>query len=301
MEKDLTKYIDEIEKRTGKITKKVEKDLKKKFEAIAKDILDELAAVHRKYEKGGKLTYEEMIKYNRLDTLISSINSFLDDLAKGEYKVIAEGIKDNYRLSYEYLAYAFEKETQAYLNYSNLRGEQLQASIENPVSGLTLNDTLQKNRAQIIYDVKRVVTQSIYQGLSYGKSANLLKEVFQNDYNKAVRVARTEMHRVIEKGKHDSALKAQEEGVVETKTWKTMRDSRVRDRHNKLHGQTVKVGEMFDLGYGEKGEAPSNTGYAHHDCNCRCYLKYTVVDVDKPTHSELSTMQFEEWKEKRLK
>lgn len=301
MGKDLGKYSDEIEKLSGKITKEVEKELKKKYQAIAKDILSELANIHSKYEKDGKLTYEEMVKYNRLNSLITSINGFLDDLYKGEYKLIAEGIKSNYRLSYEYMAYAFEKETQAYLNYSQLKAEQLQASIDNPVSGLTLNDTLEKNRAKIIYDVKRVVTQSIYRGLSYGKTANLLKHTFQDDYVKAVRVARTEVHRVIEKGKHDSALKAKEEGIVETKTWKTMRDSRVRDRHVRLHGKTVKVGEKFDLGGGEKGEAPSNTGYAHHDCNCRCYLKYEVVDVQKPTHPELEEMQFEEWRKKRLK
>jgi len=301
MAKDLDKYINDIEKQTGKLTKEVEQQLKKEYQALAKKILGELANVHSKYEKDGKLTYEEMLKYNRLNSLLTTINDFIDDLTKGEYKVIAEGIKDNYKLSYEYLAYAFEKETQAYLNYSRLKAEQIQASIDNPVSGLTLNDTLQKNRAQIIYEVKRLVTQSIYQGYSYGKTANLLKQTFQNDYVKSVRVARTEMHRVIEKGKHDSAMKAQEEGVVETKTWKCMRDSRVRDTHNRLHGQTVKVGEMFDLGYGEKGEAPSNTGYAHHDCNCRCYLKYTVVDVQKPKRPKLQEMQFEEWRKKRLK
>ena len=301
MAKDLDKYVNEIEKQTGKITKKIEKELKKKYEEIAKEILNELAKVHSKYEKDGKLTYEEMVKYNRLNTLYSSINSFLDDLVAREYKSIANGIEDNYRLSYEYMAYAIEKETQAYLNYSELKPDQIQASIDNPVSGLTLNDTLQKNRAQVIYEVKRTVTQALYNGYSYGKTANLLKEVFQNDYKKAIRVARTEVHRVVEKGKHDSALKAQDEGVIETKTWKSMRDSRVRDKHAKLHGQTVNVGEDFDLGDGLKGEAPGNTGYAQHDCNCRCILKYEVVDVKKPKHSELEKMQFEEWKKKRLK
>lgn len=299
--KDLDKYTDEIEKQTGKITKEIEKELKKKYEAIVKEILSELAKVHSQYEKDGKLTYEEMVKYNRLNNLYSSINGFLDDLTSGEYKSIVKGIEDNYKLSYEYMAYALEKETQAYLNYSELKPDQIQASIDNPVSGLTLDDTLQKNRAQIIYEVKRMVTQAIYNGYSYGKTANLLKDVFQNDYKKAVRVARTEVHRVVEKGKYDSALKAQDEGVIETKTWKSMRDERVRSSHVRLDGQTVNVEEDFDLGDGLRGEAPGNTGYSHMDINCRCYLKYTVVDVKKPKHPDLEKMQFEEWRKKRLK
>ena len=300
-EKDLEKYIEEIEKDTGKSEKEIEKELKLLFESIAALILMKVAEAHSKYEKGGKLTYEEMNKYKRMDSLISSVNAHINDLIKGEYKHIAKGVKSNYKQSYEFLAYAFEKETQAYLNFSKLTEKQLQAILDNPMSGLTLNDTLQKNRAQIIYNVKRTLTQAIYNGYSYGKTANLLKGIFQDDYVKAVRVARTEIGRAVEMAKYESALKAQETAVKQTKTWLSVRDSRVRDAHIRLHNKTVPLEKDFDLGDGLKGKGPRHTGYAQHDINCRCRLKYTITDVDKPVHSELSKMQFEEWKKKRLK
>lgn len=297
----MDKHINTIHKTTDKMTEDVVKVLKKQFEEMGKKILQEIASIHAKYEKGGKLTYEEMSKYNRLNTLISKINGYIDDLIKGEYKYIAEGIKDCYKLSYEYMGYAFEKETLAYLDYGEIKGNQLQAIVDNPVGGLTLNDTLQKNRSQVIYDVKRTVTQAIYNGYSYGTTAKLLKDVFQGDYVKAVRVARTEMARAVEVGKYESAMKAKEQGVIETKTWKTSRDSRVRDAHNKLYNVTIPIDEMFDLGDGYKGIGPKQTGYAWHDINCRCRLHYKVVDVKKPKHDNLAEMEFEEWRKKRLK
>ena len=298
---DLEKHEKTIHKKTDKMTEKVVKALKKQFEEMGKVILQEIASIHAKYEKGGKLTYEEMTKYNRLNTFISKINGYIDDLVKGEYKHISEGIKDCYKLSYEYMGYALETETQTYLNFGEIKSNQLQAVVDNPVSGLTLTDTLEKNRSQVIYDVKRTITQAIYNGYSYGTTAKLLKDVFQGDYVKAVRVARTEMARAVEVGKYESAMKAKEEGVIETKTWKTSRDSRVRDLHNKLYGKTIPVDEMFDLGDGYKGIGPKQTGYAWHDINCRCRLHYKIVDVKKPKHNSLAEMEFEEWRKTRLK
>ena len=87
-------------------------------------------------------------------------------------------------------------------------------------------------------------------------------------------------------------------------TWRTMQDERVRPQvvrkgkhgwkksfkknganHMVMEGKTVKVGELFDLGYygGRKVEAkaPSHSGVAAHDCNCRCDIEYNLMTIEE--------------------
>ena len=38
---------------------------------------------------------------------------------------------------------------------------------------------------------------------------------------------------------------------------------------------------MFDLGGGVTAKAPSKSGVAAHDCNCRCYLEYNLMTAEE--------------------
>ena len=49
----------------------------------------------------------------------------------------------------------------------------------------------------------------------------------------------------------------------------------------KMEGKTVKVGDDFDLGGGVKAKAPSKSGVAAHDCNCRCFLEYNLLTAEE--------------------
>jgi hypothetical protein len=57
---------------------------------------------------------------------------------------------------------------------------------------------------------------------------------------------------------------------VETKTWITAGDERVRATHSALHGQTVKMSEPFVAPGGYAAMAPGGFGVAALDANCRC-------------------------------
>lgn len=48
-----------------------------------------------------------------------------------------------------------------------------------------------------------------------------------------------------------------------------------------MDGQTVKVGESFNLGNGVKAKNPGNSGVASHDCNCRCFLEYDLMTAEE--------------------
>ena len=107
--------------------------------------------------------------------------------------------------------------------------------------------------------------------------AKRMQTVINNDYQKAVRIARTETHRVREEGTFQSALKGEKAGIKQVKKWNSSNDSRTRKEHRKLDGKTIPLHEYFRVG-NAKALKPGATGRAEQDCNCRCYLTFQIAD-----------------------
>ena len=279
--------------------------IKKQYEEMLQGILQDVSGYYTKLEQGGKLTLEEMAKYKRLDSLVKQIESQSRQLTKQRQNALVAYLKESMKYSYEYMAYGIETETLARLGFSQIKSEQILASINNPIRGLTLNETLEKNRKEVVYQLRTRLTQQLVKGSSYRTMATALKDVVENDYRKAITIARTETHRVTEAGKQEAVTRATNQGIVMKKKWNTSRDSRVRkttrSNHVALDGQTVSSDQSFNLGKGVTAMTPGQSGKAEHDINCRCFVTYSVERVEKKTHQELADMTFEQWKKDRLK
>ena len=66
------------------------------------------------------------------------------------------------------------------------------------------------------------------------------------------------------------------------KTWRSMRDERVRHtskaNHRKMDGVSIPVKERFDLGHGVTTDVPGNSGDPANDARCRCILLYDLKE-----------------------
>ena len=64
------------------------------------------------------------------------------------------------------------------------------------------------------------------------------------------------------------------------KTWRSMRDERVRQtpkaNHRKMDGVSIPVKDRFDLGHGVTTDVPGNSGDPANDARCRCVLLYDL-------------------------
>lgn len=155
----------------------------------------------------------------------------------------------------------------------------IRAAVQNPIAGLTLDKRLERNRAQIIYDIKKNIAIGLTRGDSYTTVAKRIAKSVNNDYTKAMLITRTETCRVREQGFEESARAAQNDlmgtGYVMSKTWRSMQDGSVRHtgdaNHVKMHGVTVLADEYFELVGGVKAFSPGMSGTPQNDCNCRCY------------------------------
>ena len=145
-------------------------------------------------------------------------------------------------------------------------------------------------------------------GDRYSTMAGRIKQSVDGSYKKAIRISRTETHRVREAGNLDAASSVQEalsSGNVPLqmmKVWKTMKDERVRPAkqkgrnkqydHRKMDGVAVKIDEEFILPSGAKTMAPGQSGVAGEDINCRCYLSYELRKVDEESVKQMEASKY---------
>ena len=183
--------------------------------------------------------------------------------------------------------------------------EVLKRVVMNPISGLTLPDRLEKNRREIIYNIKQNIGTGLSLGDRYSTIAKRISDSCNFSYTKAIRIVRTESNRVREAGLNDcareidAAVRNGSSGLIGVKIWRTMKDERVRPQrrvktkkgwktynyggpnHMRMEGKIVKTDELFDLGDGVKTTAPGQSGVAGHDINCRCYIEHDWLTAEE--------------------
>lgn len=295
-----------INRRIGQLIKKGERDIAKEYAKILTEMRLVLSKQYEKFERGGVLTLEEMLKHDRLTKAINELNFILRTRYKDINKYMERILKDAYTEGYYLTAHAVETYTLTKLGFAAVAPQTLTAMLENPVAGLTLNKRLERQRVNIIYQIQQQVTQGLQKNETYSTMARRLKTELENDAVKAMRIVRTEGHRVQEVAKHDAAEHATKNGVIMMKQWNTLEDSRVRNGrktradHQSLNNVKIPMDENFSDGLGS-GPAPGQLGAAGSDINCRCFLTYSIERLERPQHKELEGMAFDTWKQERLR
>lgn len=262
---------------TEQMTAETEKALIAEYKRALTDMKKELATMYEKYSKDGSLTFAEMAKYHRLEGMISEVNSQMNATYTANRAATNQLAKNCYEESYYRTGYSIEQAAQAKLSYTMLNPKTIQASIENPIAGLKLSETLSQNRAQVITKLKSNITQGLIKGESYAKMAKRMNEVLGGDAVKAMRVARTEAARNYSQGSLAAMEHAISKGVSIRKEWIATLDERTRDTHAAMDGVIVDADKNFRLPSGAQGPAPRMTGVAAEDINCRCALGKVVA------------------------
>lgn len=282
-----------------------EKEIRRLYKAMLKDLQTFISDTYVQYAKDDKLTYAMLQEagYNArfLEEIEQRLNVATPKAARELRQLVEETYDAAYKAMVDGVAMAASGLETEFAQSIAITPEQVKRAVENPVSGLTLSDTLEKNRREIIYSIKRTVGVGLMNGDRYTTMARRISEQVDGDYKKAICIARTETHRVREAGNHDAAQYVDSElqkgttGRRMCKTWKTMKDERVRPQrrrkgkkgwstkmgkgpnHMILDGQTVLAEEDFDLKDGHTAPVPGMSGVAGHDINCRCYVSYEML------------------------
>lgn len=289
--------------------KGTEAKIRKNYQEILKELRHYLADTYSQYAEDDKLTYEILQRHSRYARFLDEVEKKINDLSPETKRLIRSTVEQVYEHTYNGMIDAVQDRAQDVV--SGLKGctqAILRRAVENPVSKLTLNDRLEKHRKEIIYDIKQAITVGLMNGDRYSTMAGRIKQSVDGSYKKAIRISRTETHRVREAGNLDAARSVQEalsSGNVPLqmmKVWKTMKDERGRPAkqkgrnkqydHRKMDGVAVKIDEEFILPSGAKTMAPGQSGVAGEDINCRCYLSYELRKVDEESVKQTGGKQY---------
>ncbi|MEG1931416.1 MAG: phage minor head protein [Anaerovorax sp.] len=123
--------------------------------------------------------------------------------------------------------------------------------------------------------LSKQIAGEVSRGLSGGQ---MYPEITRNvsswcgiSLNNAMRIVRTEGHRIQCKATADAQWKAKEKGTDVVKQWDSSLDGKTRDAHRQLDGQIQELEDAFEVG-GMSAMQPGDFGDPAEDCNCRCAL-----------------------------
>lgn len=298
--------------------KKILETLKQQYQRAAKDIAEKTRLHTEKInallsewdsldEKQKSVLRSQIYQRNYQLMLRRQIDRMLDQLNRGQYDRISQYLKECHEMAQVGTLYDLHGQNIPLMlpiqQEDAVKAAELDAEVSGKLYGSYVTELKQHIRAEL--------TRGISAGLSYGELARNLNGIATIGLNKAMRIVRTEGHRIQQEGQFNTQQQAKEAGAGIVKQWDSTLDGRTRPTHRKLDGQIRELEEPFEA-EGKKAMYPGGFGRPEEDINCRCTLLQRAawaLDED-----ELKTLQkraayfgldktkdFETFREKYLK
>lgn len=257
------------------------KHLKAIYNKAAEDIAKNISITDGKVEvllanwddlsDDDKSVYQSKIyQRNYQKQLQNQINDVLKDLNSGQYKSINEYLEKCYKTGFIGSMYDIAGQ-----------GIPVIAPIDQKkvIRAMKTNSKISKGLytklGEDVDYLKKRIANNISRGIatadSYENIARNISNASNVGFNKAMRIARTEGHRIHSNSAHDAQLAAKDAGADIVKQWNSTLDGKTRPHHRQLDGQLREVEEPFEMG-GMKAMYPSDFGRPEEDINCRCAL-----------------------------
>ena len=247
------------------------KDIEKKAQALQDEInrLGTLAKLSvDEEEKAQLLSMQQSKIYQKQyqDAMKKQIGSVLDNMQVEEFKTVSEYLQKCYEdgfvgtmydLQGQGIPLCFPMDQEAMV-----RAVQLDSKISQG-----LYTRLGEDVALLKKKITAQVSRGIAIGMSFQQVAKQLAGETNIGFNNAVRIARTEGHRIQCQGAMDACYKAKDKGADVVKQWDATLDSRTRESHQAVDGEIREVDKPFSNGLMFPGD-PS--GGAAEVVNCRC-------------------------------
>lgn len=256
------------------VIKELEKSYQKAIDDINRVITSLLA--RKDTENLQAIIYQ--VKYQ--NALKSELEGFLSVLHTRNYTLIDNYLKDCYQNAH--IGTLFDLQGQGIPLILPLEQEQMISAITlNSKLSAPLYNALGYNVDFLKTNVRMEISRGIAQSLSYQEIARNIKNTTNVDYNKTLRIAKTEGHRIQCESAYNVQVRAKQKGATIVKQWDSTLDSRTRESHQKLDGEIVNVNEKFSNGLMYPGDP---NGSASEVVNCRCALlqraKWALTDEE---------------------
>lgn len=248
--------------------------LKGIYKKALDDVNDRLAALKGRAETENLQSVIYQIQYQ--EALKKQINGILDTLNGDQFSTISE-----------YLAKSYESGFVGVMYDIHGQGVPLIFPIDQDqvVQAVTLDTKLSKplynKLGEDVNLLKKRVANNISRGIAQGQSySDIAKNIavgMVGNYARmnggalynAMRITRTEAHRISQQAANDALKKAKANGADVVKQWDATLDKRTRPSHARVDGEIRELDEPFSNGLMRPGDP---RGRAAEVINCRCQL-----------------------------
>lgn len=249
------------------------KDITQKANALQEEIYkiqDKYNSIEDEQERETLKSMERSKVYQKQyqDSLKTQVNGILDKMHQKEFKTVNEYLNECYDKSFTGNMYV-------------LHGEGIPLIVpidqEKVVRAVQINSKINKGLYSRLGEdidlLKRKITAQISRGVATGMSCSQMAQQLAGytkiGYNNAVRITRTEGHRIQQESTMDACYAARERGADVLKQWDATMDANTRESHQMVDGEIRALDEKFSNGLMYPGD-PS--GSAAEVINCRCVL-----------------------------
>ena len=260
-------------KRLKTVYNKALEDITAKSKVLSDEINSIAAQIDLTDDEGEKAVLKSMEQtkiYQKQyqDALKTQISSVLDNMQVEEFQTVSDYLKTCYEDGFVGTLY-------------DLQGQGIPLAFpldqEAMVTAVQLDSKISKGLytrlGEDVSVLKKKITAQVSRGIATGMSwkqvANQLAGNTKIGYNNAVRIARTEGHRIQNQGAMNACYNAKDRGADIFKLWDATLDAKTRDSHIRVDGEIKELDEPFSNGLKFPGDPD---GGAAEVCNCRCAL-----------------------------
>lgn len=204
------------------------------------------------------------------ESLKKQIDGFMEELSSGQYKSVKCYMERCYETGY--IGTMYDIAGQGIPLIMPIDQKQVARAMSHDTK---LSAPLYKRLGIDLDLMKKQIANSIARGIATASGYSVIVRSIALDskagFNRAMRIARTEGHRIQVLSAVDAQHDAKDAGADVAKQWDSTLDGRTRPHHRMLDGQVREIDEPFEV-EGIKVMHPSGFGMASEDINCRCAL-----------------------------
>lgn len=284
--------LETMEKHLKRMYERAQREIGEKWKEYLKESGEEIKALQAEYEQAKKSgDKEEIRKTGRKLARAKRERTLLDRRFKALTEITARQLANVNQTALAYIngelpaVYAinyneFEKEIENFGGYS------FALTDADTVKYLaTTDDSLLPYKEldvdeDVRWNVKKMnseVLQGILQGDPMDVIANRLKNVTTMNEVSAIRNARTMVTGAENKGRQDSYIRAEADGIEMVRRWIATLDDRTRHWHIELHGKETKTDQPWENSIGPIMFPGDPSADGANVYNCRCAMRAVVT------------------------
>lgn len=279
----MTEDFEKLYIKSEKLINKADKDIAINYLKSVESLRTDIRKVYDKYgQEDGKSYLKDISEKDKIQVFEKNISLNLAKLYKDNSGIISKTIINNFNINLDSTIKAVEKETKkSLISIHKDLSKQIDKIVNSDMKGLHWAERMGHHRNNVIYEVNKTLKGKLSQGATYKEMSDEIMTKLNGDVINPMRIVRTESQRISQITQNETLDRLAKNGMKMTKTWRTVKDERVRDQHRDMEGVTVPYEEDFILPDGTSTKSPHITGIAKHDIHCRCFMTVDFIEDEK--------------------